>query len=267
MPDRVAPGVYWLQLGWRAPVGANAYLVVVRPGVDDPARREGTPAIAEGGPAEQPVAEADVTLVDAGFPQFAGRLRDDLASLGLTVSDIDRVLVTHYDLDHVGGLPGLDDLNVTIYAGRGDAPLVTGREAPPFSVPKGAFQRLVGPLITPPDTEVVPLDDGDTVGSFTVYETPGHTPGHVAYVSEDLGFAALGDLVGESAGDIETLPWIVTDDTAAARESVGRLAAEAPAFEVAATGHGVPFERGGHDRLTDCAERLGYARSVASGQR
>ncbi|QLH78238.1 MBL fold metallo-hydrolase [Halosimplex rubrum] len=231
MVTRLSDEVWWIELG-----GVNAYLV------DD------------GG---------TLTLVDAGMPWHGGRVLDAVVDAEFALDDLDRVLVTHYDLDHVGGLARLDGLDLTIYAGRGDAPLVTGREAPPFSVPKGAFQRLVGPLVTPPETEVVPLVDGDEVGSFTAYETPGHTPGHVAYVSEELGLAALGDLVRESDGDLDTTPWVITDDTAAARESVARLAADAPGFEIAAPGHGVPFERGGRDRLAALAARFGQVREPA----
>jgi glyoxylase-like metal-dependent hydrolase (beta-lactamase superfamily II) len=235
MVTRLSDDAWWIDLG-----GVNAYLV------DD---------------------DGALTLVDAGTPWRGGDLANAVVEAGFALGDLDRVLVTHYDLDHVGGLPRLDGLDLTIYAGRRDAPLVTGQERPPLSVPKGVFQRLVGPLVTPPDNEVVPLTGGDTVGSFTVYETPGHTPGHVAYVSEDLGFAALGDLVRESGGDLHPTPWFITDDPAAARESVGRLSAEAPAFEVAAVGHGVPFERGGRDRLADLAGRLGHATEPARPRR
>lgn len=224
MPTRLGDDAWWIDLR-----GVNAYLV------DD------------GGA---------LTLVDAGTPWQGGDVVDAIVEAGFVLGDLDRVLVTHYDLDHVGGLARLDGLDVTIYAGRGDAPLVSGREAPPFSVPKGAFQRLVGPLITPPKNDVVGLADGDEVGSFTVYETPGHTPGHVAYVSERLGVAFLGDLVGESDGRLAASPWFMSDDAARVRDSVRRFVADAPDFEVAAVGHGVPFERGGRTRLEDLAARL-----------
>jgi glyoxylase-like metal-dependent hydrolase (beta-lactamase superfamily II) len=224
MVTRLSEDAWWIELG-----GVNAYLV------DD------------GGA---------LTLVDAGMPWHGGRVLDAVVEAGFALADLDRVLITHYDMDHVGGLSRLDGLDVTIYAGRGDAPLVAGRETPPLSVPKGAFQRLVGPLVTPPDHEVVPLADGDEVGSFTVRETPGHTPGHVAYVSEALGIAVLGDLVRESDGDLAPSPWIISADTSEVRRSIRELSEETTAFEVAAVGHGVPFERGGRDRLVDLAGRL-----------
>ncbi|WP_436924836.1 MBL fold metallo-hydrolase [Halosimplex amylolyticum] len=231
MVTQLRDGIWWIGLR-----GVNAYLV------DD------------GG---------DLTLVDAGMPWQGGDVVDAIVEAGFVLGDLDRVLITHYDVDHVGGLSRLDGLDITIYAGRRDAPLVTGRGAPPFSIPKGAFQRLLGPLYSPPNNEVVPLADGDEIGSFTVYETPGHTRGHVAYVSEALGVALLGDLVRESDGHLESMPWIVTDDTEQVRESVRRLAVDAPEFDVAAVGHGVPFEQGGRERFDELAARFGYDREPA----
>ncbi|MFC7139331.1 MBL fold metallo-hydrolase [Halosimplex aquaticum] len=228
MATQLREGVWWIDLR-----GVNAYLVD------------------EGG---------DLTLVDAGMPWQGGGVVDAIVEAGYVLDDLEHVLLTHYDVDHAGGLSRLDGLDVTIYAGQRDASLVTGREAPPFSIPKGALQRLLGPLYTPPSNEVVPLADGDEIGSFTVYETPGHTPGHLAYVSEDLGVAFLGDLVGESDGRLEPMPWIVTDDGGQVRESVRRLAADAPDFDVAAVGHGVPFERAGRARFDELAARFGHDR-------
>jgi len=223
MVTRLSEGVWWIDLG-----GVNAYLV------DD------------GG---------DLTLVDAGMPWHGDDITGAVVDAGYSLSDLDRVLVTHYDLDHVGGLPRLDELEVDIYAGRGDAPLVAGHGSPSLRSHKGLSQRLLGLLGTPPDADVLPLTDGDTVGSFTVYETPGHTPGHVAYVSEGLETAFLGDLVRESGGALEPSPWLISDDTDAVARSVRELADRAPGFEVAGIGHGVPFERRGSDRLADLSER------------
>lgn len=224
MVTQLRDGVWWIDLG-----GVNAYLV------DD---------------------DGDLTLVDAGLPWHGGEVVDAIVEAGFVLGDLDRVLLTHYDLDHVGGLSRLDGLDVRIYAGQSDAPLVTGRTAPRFEFPKGLTQRLMGPLYSPPGNEVVPTTDGEAIGSFTPYETPGHTDGHVVYVSEALETAFLGDLVLESDGDFAPSPWYLSTDTDQVRESIHRLAADAPDFDVAAIGHGVPFDHAGSDRLNDLAGRI-----------
>ena len=219
MVTRLRDGVWWIDLR-----GVNAYLV------DD---------------------DGDLTLVDAGMPWQAGDVVDAVVEAGFVLDDLDRVLVTHYDPDHVGGLSRLDGLDITIYVGQTDAPLVTGRERPSRSTPKALLQRLFDRFYTPPKNEVVPLTDGDRIGSFTVHETPGHTPGHAAYYSGTLGVAILGDLVRESDGRLVPSPWYLSVDTGAVRESIHRFADAAGDFEAAAIGHGVPFERAGRDRLDE----------------
>jgi len=224
MVTALGDGIWWLDLG-----GVNAYLV------DD------------GG---------EVTLIDAGPPWRAGAILDGLVDAGFALTDLDRVLVTHYDADHVAGLSRLGGLDVAVYAGRADAGLVTGSDSPDVRTWKGFTQAVMAPLVRDSPVEVRPLDDGDTVGSFTVYETPGHTPGHVAYVSEALDAAFVGDLVRESDGRLAPSPWVISDDTDRMRESIRSLSARSPAFSVLGMGHGVPFERGGKERLDDLAARL-----------
>jgi len=197
-----------------------------------------------------------LTLLDAGLPWHGNKLIAGLSDAGYELRDLDRILLTHFDLDHVGGLSAFDGLDVTIYVGERDAPLVTGEEAPPLGNHKGAFQRLVSPLRNVPDNDVVPLADGDTVGSFTAYHTPGHTPGHVCYVSESLSLGLLGDLVREDGGRFEPSPWLLSYDTEAVGQSITDFAERAPDFDIAVPGHGVPFEENGSERLDRLAATM-----------
>ena len=224
MVTPLADDVWWYDL-----TGTNAYLV------DDGA----------------------LTLVDTGMRFHASELLGGLRDAGFELRDLDRILLTHFDMDHVGGLRAFDGVELTIYVGAADRPLVTGERKPPLSNHKGLIQRLGGPLVSPPDNPVEPLEDGDTVGTFTVYETPGHTPGHVCYVSEALSAAFLGDLVVERGdGRFHPSPWLLSYDTDEVERSVRSLVERAPAFDVAAMGHGVPFKRGGSQRLASVAETL-----------
>jgi len=197
-----------------------------------------------------------LTLVDAGLPWHGNKLIAGLSDAGYELRALDRILLTHFDFDHVGGLTAFDGVDVTIYVGELDAPLVTGEQAPPLGKHKGAFQRLVSPFLDVPDNEIVPLADGDTVGSFTAYHTPGHTPGHVCYVSEKLSLGLLGDLVREDSGRFEPSPWLVSDDTNAVARSISEFVDRSPDFEIAIPGHGVPFEKNGSANLAQVAAPL-----------
>jgi len=194
-----------------------------------------------------------VTLIDTGTPISRRPLARELRELGYVFEDIDRVLVTHYDVDHVGALNRID---APVYAGAIDAPLVAGDRTPNWRTRKGFTQRLAAPFCPTPTGPVRSVGDGDTVGSFTVHHTPGHTPGHVAYVSEALSVAFVGDLVRESDGHLVASPWLVSDDVGQVRSSIEELASELPAVEALAMGHGIPFNRAGHDRLRELAGRL-----------
>ena len=197
------------------------------------------------------------TLVDAGTPWDEAAIREGFADAGVDVADVGRVLLTHYDIDHVGTLTALTpELDATVYTGAFDAAVLRGERSPPLRNHKGALQRLAGLFTTPPDLEVKAVADGERLGSFTAYHTPGHTPGHVAYVSEELGVALLGDLVSESDGALEPSEWLISYDTDRVLDSVRDLAERAPPFDVACVGHGEPLTSGGSEALGALAERI-----------
>jgi glyoxylase-like metal-dependent hydrolase (beta-lactamase superfamily II) len=223
MVTQLADGIWWFDL-----TGVNAYLI-----------------------------EDDVlTLIDAGTLFDAGAIEEEIEETGHTVADVERVLLTHYDFDHAGALSRLTDLDAVVLSGTADEALLTGECRPSWRNHKGALQRVAGLFIRPPDSPVTSIADGDAVGSFRAYHTPGHTPGHMAYVSEERSAGFLGDLVFENDGALTASSWVVSYDTDEAAESVRSLAERAPDFDVLGMGHGVPFYRDGDERLADLAASL-----------
>lgn len=179
-------------------------------------------------------------LVDAGTPLSAGRIRAGVADAGLALADIDRVLVTHFDADHVGALWRLDDdLDAPVHMPLPDADYLT-REAPLPRSRKGLLQRFLRPFARPPDLEIRPVADGDVVAGLTAHRTPGHTRGHTVYAGEAAGVAFLGDLVFGDDGGFRPAPAIVNEDTDQLHDSIDAFAAEAPRFGVGCQGHGEP---------------------------
>ncbi|MFD1585672.1 MBL fold metallo-hydrolase [Halorientalis brevis] len=197
-----------------------------------------------------------LTLVDAGNPWDGRTLMLGIEDAGYALQDLDRILLTHYDFDHVGALGRLPGLDATVYVGQGDAPFVTGERTPPLRNHKGLLQRVLGPVLKAPELPVETVADGDEIGSFTAYHTPGHTPGHVVYVSEALSVAFLGDLVVESNGALQTSPWLLSYDADEVEESIRELVGQMPRVEIVGMGHGVPFRHGGSERLDVLAKAL-----------
>jgi glyoxylase-like metal-dependent hydrolase (beta-lactamase superfamily II) len=201
--------------------------------------------------------DGTVTLVDAGTPWDGDRMRRMLSESGLSPADVDRVLLTHYDLDHVGTLATLGlDPAVPVYAAEPDASFLLGDADPPLGNHKGAFQRAARLFLDVPDNEVRRVNDGDEIGGFVAHRAPGHTPGHVVYHHADHGAAFLGDLVTESGGRLSPSPWAICYDVERNRASLADVADRIDPFEAACVGHGEPLRTGGYDALRRAAAEL-----------
>ncbi|MGA9403003.1 MBL fold metallo-hydrolase [Haladaptatus sp.] len=197
------------------------------------------------------VDDGDITLVDAGWPGDEGTVRDGVHDAGLELSDIDRVLLTHYDGDHVGTLSRLTpDLDAPVYIHRLEAPYVSGDQLPPWTARHGieALQRLYYRRLTLPDLPIRSIEDGETIGDFRAYHTPGHTPGHVVYLHENLSAAFLGDLAYGFGDSLRSSGRITSYDTTQVTESIESLCERTEEFRYACPGHGPSLEDG-HDLL------------------
>src|SRR6476469_7444643 len=141
---------------------------------------------------------ADAVVIDPGDDPTDLRL--DLARMGAAAAAI---LVTHTDVDHIGGVAALaNGTGAEVWAPAGELEVLrTG-------TPRGGFP------VAPHDPEH-PVSGGDavTVGgiTFDVIDVPGHSPGHVAFHADgdlfagDLLFAGSVGRHDLEGGDWETL--------------------------------------------------------------
>lgn len=145
------------------------------------------------------------------------------------------VFLTHLHLDHVLGLPDIPR-SVVVYTGPGEA----DAEAEFNAYSQGTLDRLLAgraPLAEL-DFGEEPVIDVFGDGSFFALNTPGHTPGSVAYVARTTEGSVLftGDVCHTAWGwnnDVE--PGTFTHDHAANAESLAtlrKLAAQHPAMHV-----------------------------------
>jgi glyoxylase-like metal-dependent hydrolase (beta-lactamase superfamily II) len=203
-----------------------------------------------------------LTAIDAGLPRFAKELERDLHELGHRVEDVDAVVLTHSDADHTGVAPALREAGATISIhGYDQATLASpgpkGGEARPQNAitalrhPQAwrTIVAMVGGGGARPAAIEGPeiVADGDVLdvpGRPRVIHTPGHTPGHVAFLFEDRGALFVGDalctwspLTGKRGP--QPMPGPLNVSNAEAGESVRRIGAlEA---KVALPGHGEPW--------------------------
>jgi hydroxyacylglutathione hydrolase len=85
------------------------------------------------------------------------------------------------------------------------------------------------------------LKEGDDVEGFTVFHTPGHSPGHVTFFRERDGVAIVGDVVNcmslsTAIPGLHEPPRAFTPDPAQNRRSIRKLAELEP--QVLCAGHG-----------------------------
>ena len=174
-----------------------------------------------------------VVLVDAGFPGQLQQIHEGMAGAGVSFDRLNKVIITHQDIDHIGSLPDIireSSHDVDVLSHEEERPYVEGRK-PLIKMNRERISKMVGSLpeeqrqqmealfANPPKANVTAaVADGEVLpycGGITVIFTPGHTPGHICLylnqskilVSGDALVAADGELQGpnpRSAYDIDT---------------------------------------------------------------
>jgi hydroxyacylglutathione hydrolase len=183
--------------------------------------------------------EEELTLIDTGMPRSARRILDYVDKINRKPSEIARIVLTHCHVDHAGSAQQLKRLtNARVAVHREDAQFVAGEKA--LRSPSGAIGILfkaLSPLskLRPVRPDIV-LNEGDTVGKFTVIHTPGHTPGSISLYDSERKLIFVGDSIRFTNGRISGPPKEFTLDMNEALQSIGKISNLE--FDIMLSGHG-----------------------------
>jgi glyoxylase-like metal-dependent hydrolase (beta-lactamase superfamily II) len=151
-----------------------------------------------------------LTLIDAGMPGSQWKILRYIAGLGCTPQDLKRILITHADFDHVGGLAALKAASGgCVFASPLEASaMAEGHASRPLN-PRSVIVKLLFDLTArmfkpSPVQSDEPLSEGQILpmlGGLRVVETFGHTPGHISFYLPSAGILFCGDsIVSEKTG-------------------------------------------------------------------
>lgn len=191
--------------------------------------------------------DASLVLVDTGMPGFRDKIMESIREAGLGDRRLSAIILTHEDIDHIGGLAQFlgdaDEAGAArpdVYAHEADRPTIDG-ERPIAKAPEERLSMILGQvpeavarqyraILSPDSPSNVShvLEDGQTLpfgGGVTVIHTPGHTAGHVSLyhhasrtlIAGDAMIVSEGQLVGPNPG--------FTPDMDQALQSLSKLAA------------------------------------------
>jgi glyoxylase-like metal-dependent hydrolase (beta-lactamase superfamily II) len=184
--------------------------------------------------------EDGFTLIDTAYTGQAQAIIQAAQKLGLPIA---RILLTHAHIDQVGSLDALHNAlpDVPVIISERDARFLTGDKSLDAGEPQVPL-RGGYPVCTTKPTLL--LHEGDRIGSLEAIATPGHTPGHLAFLdTRDRtiiagdAFQTLGGVAVSGTFEILfPLPAMSTWHKGLALESARKLLALQPT--ALAVGHG-----------------------------
>jgi len=171
-------------------------------------------------------------LVDTGLQGSLIPITGGFKDLGLSLDQIDTIVITHAHPDHCGGLGEVvAGRNITVGAHREDAEVISGTKTAPNPLQNELLARMAEPVLpklmgghVPVD---LPLEDGEIIPFHTevrVVHLPGHTAGSIGLHLPSKRVIIVGDALQYKFSRKLTPPsHRVTQDSEEALRSLEKL--------------------------------------------
>lgn len=205
----------------------------------------------------------DITLIDTGSPGSGARILQAVEELGRSPEDIKHILITHFHIDHVGGLPEIQNwVSAKTGVHLAEAPHVESNEPLPNPFMHPLLARICEPYLHRNDPGAARVDvqlrDGDelpALGGMRIVHAPGHTAGSISIHFPNRGVLLVGDAMQYKFGRLMLPSRLFTQDMAEASGSIRKLADLD--FETLCFSHFRPILTGADQRVREFANTLG----------
>ena len=195
-----------------------------------------------------------LTIIDTGLPGSGKKILAYIRErLHRNPAEIRTIIITHFHLDHTGGVAALKEVvpDVKVAVGNEDGGYVNGAIPEPV-LPglTGVLMRLYTFIRRPchfsPD---ILLNDRDRINGLLCLSIPGHTPGSICLLDETTKSFFCGDIFRSDGSSVTVGPQQFTMDLVREHESRYKIATLD--FELLLPGHGVPLLHGASVKIRE----------------
>jgi glyoxylase-like metal-dependent hydrolase (beta-lactamase superfamily II) len=187
----------------------------------------------------------EVVLVDTGLPMQMQQFCDAFVKAGVPFEGLSRIIITHSDTDHVGGLAGILNASpqkIEVLAHEKEKPYIEA-ELPPIRMTQMKDQIKTLPEERRPqmtelyeslkanykkmkaivDSTVEDCEELPYCGGITVVYTPGHTLGHICLYHKRSKTLIAGDALNVESGLLVRAPQFTLVDKEQYDKSLKKL--------------------------------------------
>ncbi|MFL0168673.1 MBL fold metallo-hydrolase [Candidatus Clostridium helianthi] len=204
--------------------------------------------------------DKNVILIDTGLPGQIENIREEVEKAGVSFDKINKIIITHHDLDHIGSLSSIvknSKSEIEVLAHSGERPYIEGDKIGIKITPErlssmpDSMKETIKQLKTKVNRIVKDEENLPYCGGIEVIYTPGHTPGHICLYLRKYKALVTGDAMNVVNNELIGPNPEYTFDMKQAIESLKKLTKYD--IETVICYHGGVFTKSSNERIAKLA--------------